>query len=126
MAFSLFADGEFDARWVFASISMVAALFVSGYLIRTSLAKARLNTSLALLLAGIVGNLVDRVRMGEVVDFLGFHIHDKYSWPIFNVADSAICICAGLLALEMIFEEAPAKAEPANNAVAEEQTQPEG
>ncbi len=125
VAFSLFADGQFDARWVFASISVVAALFVCGYLIRTAPSKLRLNTSLALLLAGIVGNLVDRVRLGEVVDFLGFHIHDKYSWPIFNVADSAICIGAGLLALEMIFEEAPVKAAP-SNAVAEEQTQIEG
>ncbi|MEP7336617.1 MAG: signal peptidase II, partial [Acidobacteriota bacterium] len=98
VAFSLFADGEFDARWIFAAISVVAALFVTGYLIRTSPEKIRLNTSLALLLAGIVGNLVDRVRLGEVVDFLGFHIHDKYSWPIFNLADSAICIGAGLLA----------------------------
>jgi len=125
VAFSLFADGEFDARWVFASISVLAALFVCGYLVRTAPTKLRLNTALALLLSGIVGNLVDRVRLGEVVDFLGFHIHDKYSWPIFNLADSAICIGAGLLALEMIFEQAPAKAEPAGNTVTEEQTQPE-
>ena len=126
VAFSLFADGEFDARWVFAAISLLAALFVSGYLILTSLAKVRLSTSLALLLAGIAGNLIDRVRLGEVVDFLGFHIHDKYSWPIFNVADSAICIGAGLLALEMIFEETPARNEPGSSAVTEENTQPEG
>ena len=126
VAFSLFADGTFDARWVFAAISTLATLFVGGYLIRTSPTKLRLNTSLALLLAGIVGNLVDRVRLGEVIDFLGFHIHDKYSWPIFNVADSAICIGAALLALEMIFEETPAKVEPSSNAIAEEQTQIEG
>src|SRR5215212_9249385 len=126
VAFSLFADGEFDARWVFAAISVVAALFVSGYLLRTSPGKIRLNTALALLFAGIVGNLIDRVRLGEVIDFLGFHIHDKYSWPIFNVADSAICIGAGLLALEMLFEERPAKNEPDSpNPVAEERTQPE-
>ncbi|MDQ3010989.1 MAG: signal peptidase II [Acidobacteriota bacterium] len=125
VAFSLFADGEFDARWVFASISVLAALFVCGYLVRTSPSKLRLNISLALLLAGIVGNLVDRVRLGEVVDFLSFHIHDKYSWPIFNVADSAICIGAGLLALEMIFEEKPVARKVGGTSVAEEQTQPE-
>jgi signal peptidase II len=126
VAFSLFADGDFDARWVFAAISVVAALFVFGYLIRTSPTKVRLNTALALLLAGIVGNLIDRVRMGEVVDFLGFHIHDKYSWPIFNLADSAICIGAVLLALEMLFEERPIKNEPDGPApIAEERTQPE-
>jgi signal peptidase II len=127
VAFSLFADGEFDARWIFASISVVAALFVFSYLIRTTPAKLRLNTSLALLLAGIVGNLIDRVRLGEVVDFLGFHIHDKYSWPIFNLADSAICIGAALLALEMLFEEKPVKTNPdPPNSVTEEQVQPEG
>jgi len=127
VAFSLFADGEFDARWVFAAISVVAALFVAVYLMRTSPEKLRLSTALALLLAGIVGNLIDRVRLGEVVDFLGFHLHDKYSWPIFNLADSAICIGAGLLALEMLFEEKPAKTDPDSpTPVVEEQVQPEG
>jgi signal peptidase II len=62
-----------------------------------------------------------------VVDFLGFHIHDKYSWPIFNLADSAICIGAALLALEMLFEEKPVKTNPdPPNSVTEEQVQPEG
>lgn len=127
VAFSMFADGEFDARWIFAVISIAAAVFVSVYLLRASLGKTRLSTALALLLAGIVGNLVDRVRLGEVVDFLGFHWQDKYSWPIFNLADSAICIGAVLLALEMLFEEREAKIESDGQAaVAEENTQPEG
>ncbi len=127
VAFSMFADGNFDARWVFAGISVAASVFVLTYLFRTSPGKLRLSTALALLLAGIVGNLIDRVRLGEVIDFLGFHLNDKYSWPIFNVADSAICIGAGLLALEMLFEEKPVKTESGSpNAVAEEQTQPEG
>lgn len=126
VAFSLFADGAFDARWVFAAISITAAVFVTVYLSRTSTGKLRLNTALALLLAGIVGNLIDRVRLGEVVDFLGFHLNDKYSWPIFNLADSAICIGAVLLALEMLFEEKPAQTGAADStAVIEEQTQPE-
>lgn len=125
VAFSLFADGEFDARWIFAGISIIATLFVVGYLLRTAPSKRRLNAALALLLAGIVGNLIDRVRLGEVVDFLGFHIHDKYSWPIFNLADSAICIGAGLLALEMLVEEKPAEAS-SPSPIAEDNTQPEG
>ncbi len=107
VAFSMFADGEFDARWVFAGISLVAASFVSIYLLRTPTGKLRLSLSLSLLLAGIVGNLIDRVRLGEVVDFIGLHWRDQYSWPIFNLADTAICIGAGLLALEMLFEEKP-------------------
>lgn len=124
VAFSMFADGNFDARWVFATISVTASLFVLTYLLRTSPGKLRLSTALALLLAGIVGNLIDRVRLGEVIDFLGFHLNDKYSWPIFNVADSAICIGAVLLALEMLFEDKPA--EKSSSAVVDETTQPEG
>lgn len=122
VAFSLFADGAFDARWIFAGISVMAAIFVTIYLVRTGSGKLRLNTALALLLAGIVGNLIDRVRLGEVVDFLGFHLNDKYSWPIFNLADSAICIGAGLLALEMLFEEKPAELDSADSAALVEES----
>jgi len=127
VAFSMFADGEFDARWIFAAISVTAAVFVSLYLLRTSQGKIRLSAALSLLLAGITGNLIDRVRLGEVIDFLGFHWQDKYSWPIFNLADSAICIGAVLLALEMLFEERETKIESGEqHAVADETTQPEG
>jgi signal peptidase II len=59
---------------------------------------------LSLILSGALGNLIDRVRLGEVVDFLYVHWYQHY-WPAFNVADSAICIGVGLLALDMILEE---------------------
>ena len=49
-----------------------------------------------------MGNLIDRLRYGEVVDFLEFYI-SSYYWPAFNIADSAICIGIGLMALEMLF-----------------------
>jgi signal peptidase II len=104
VAFSLFADSEFNVRWVLAAISVVAAVFVFVYLMRTVKGQRRLNWSLSLLLAGIIGNLIDRVRSGEVVDFIELHYRDQYIWPTFNIADSAICIGAVLLALEMIRE----------------------
>lgn len=127
VAFSMFADGQFDARWVFAGISLVATIFVSIYLLRTPSGKVRLSFALSLLLAGIVGNLIDRIRLGEVVDFIGLHWRDEYSWPIFNLADSAICIGAVLLALEMLFEERETKIESDGQAaVTEENIQPEG
>jgi signal peptidase II len=109
VAFSLFADSTFEVRWILAAISMAAALFVIGYFRRTPLGRIRLNTSLALLLAGIFGNLIDRVRLGEVVDFIELHWRDLYSWPTFNIADSAICVGAVLLALEMLREEREAR-----------------
>jgi signal peptidase II len=64
--------------------------------------KARLavttKISFGLLAGGILGNLVDRVTRGNVVDFLNFYIH-QYAWPAFNVADSCICVAVGLLVL---------------------------
>jgi signal peptidase II len=112
VAFSLFADAEFEVRWILAAISALAAAVVIVYLMQTAASKVRLNTALALLLAGITGNLVDRVRLGEVVDFLDFHWGHSFSWPTFNVADTAICIGAVLLALEIVKEEKVAHPEP--------------
>jgi signal peptidase II len=115
VAFSMFADSEFNMRWVLAAISIAAALIVLGYLLRTLPSQRRLNCSLALLLAGIVGNLIDRIRTGEVVDFIEVHYRNQYFWPTFNIADSAICVGAALLALEMLREaktESPAQALP--------------
>ncbi len=60
--------------------------------------------SLSLILAGAVGNLIDRVSYGEVIDFIFVHWYDHY-WPAFNVADSAICVGVFLLALDMFREE---------------------
>lgn len=105
VAFSLLADASFDVRWLLAAISLVAAGFVVFYLFQAPAHKVRMNTALSLLLAGIIGNLIDRVRFGEVVDFIELHWRDVYAWPTFNVADAAICTGAVLLALEMLREE---------------------
>lgn len=102
VAFSLFADSEMNVRWILSAISVAAALFVFNYLMRTPLDQRRLCLSLALLLSGIIGNLADRIRLGEVVDFIELHWRDQYAWPTFNLADSAICIGAIMLAIEMI------------------------
>ena len=60
--------------------------------------------SLSLIFAGALGNLVDRISYGEVIDFIYVHWYEHY-WPAFNVADSAICVGVFLLALDMIREE---------------------
>ncbi|MBX3276916.1 MAG: signal peptidase II [Acidobacteria bacterium] len=104
VAFSLLADTPFDIRWILAGVSTAAAIMVAVYLVRTPAQSISLNVSLALLLAGILGNLADRVRLGEVVDFLDFHWAEQFTWPTFNIADAAICIGAGLLALEIVRE----------------------
>ncbi|MDX2031203.1 MAG: signal peptidase II [Blastocatellia bacterium] len=110
VAFSMFAESSLNVRWIFAVISIFAAVFVLNYLWRTAAWQRRANLALGLLLAGIVGNMIDRIRLGEVVDFIEVHWRDQYVWPTFNVADSAICVGAVLLAIEMIWE---ARANPA-------------
>jgi|SRR6185369_8579347 len=67
--------------------------------------------SLSLILSGAVGNLIDRVRMGEVIDFLDVY-WKTHHWPAFNVADSAICVGVALLALDLFLEERRAKRGP--------------
>ncbi len=64
-------------------------------------AHARLLTGLGLVLGGAIGNFIDRVRFGEVVDFLKFNF-GSYEFPIFNIADSAICIGVGLILLDTL------------------------
>lgn len=66
--------------------------------------------SLTMILSGAVGNLIDRVRMGEVIDFLDVY-WKTYHWPAFNVADSAICVGVAFLALDMFREERRVKKE---------------
>ena len=60
--------------------------------------------SLALIFSGALGNLIDRVRLGEVIDFLDAHWYSHH-WPAFNIADSAICVGVFLLAIDMFIEE---------------------
>jgi signal peptidase II len=60
--------------------------------------------SLAMIFAGALGNLIDRLRLGEVIDFLDAHWY-LHHWPAFNVADSAICVGVFFLAIDMLREE---------------------
>jgi len=82
----------------FIVISLVALVIVLGLLLRTRAPDRWRDVSLALLLAGILGNLTDRLLYGHVVDFLLFDLHVPYAhpWPAFNVADSCISIAVVL------------------------------
>jgi signal peptidase II len=66
--------------------------------------------ALSLIFGGAAGNYIDRLRFGYVIDFLDFHLRDFYSWPSFNVADSAIVVGVCLLLLLMTFVKQPEKA----------------
>jgi signal peptidase II len=80
------------------TVSLLTVLAL--YLFRHSLQLHRMGPriSLGLIAGGIIGNLIDRIRIGSVVDFLSFYV-GQYHWPAFNVADSAICVGVGLYIL---------------------------
>jgi len=88
----------------FIAVSM-AAVGVILYLFHKAKEHERtLSLSLCLVLSGAIGNLIDRIRYGEVVDFLDFHLF-SYHWPAFNIADSTITIGIGLMAIELLFHD---------------------
>lgn len=100
IAFSLFADaGPFVAEVLLPIVSALAIVFVVAYFWRHTSEASGVRWALALILAGAVGNLYDRMLFGYVTDFLLFYVGD-WSWPAFNVADSAITVGAGLLLLD--------------------------
>ena len=109
IAFGQLQDGGSFSRWFFVGLAITAALAVLYYFFRVPRNDDRVLGACALLLAGIVGNLTDRIRLGYVIDFIVVHA-GQYHWPTFNVADASICIGALLLALDLIFQKKSATA----------------
>lgn len=97
-AFSFLAQSAGWQRYFFTGIGIVAALFIV-YLLKKNPAQRLFCSALALILGGAVGNVIDRIVYGHVIDFLDFHI-GGWHWPAFNVADSAICVGAVLFVLD--------------------------
>jgi signal peptidase II len=97
-AFSMLADAGGWQTPLLVAFALAAAAIVS-FLIFRNPRKRLLCLGLALILGGAVGNLIDRLRFGQVVDFLDFHALG-WHWPAFNVADSAISVGAVLLILD--------------------------
>jgi signal peptidase II len=102
IAFGQLQDGGSFARWFFVALAAAASIAVFYYFLRTPRNDDRVLGACALLLAGILGNLTDRVRLGYVVDFIVMHA-GEYHWPTFNIADASICIGAVLLMLDLFF-----------------------
>lgn len=105
-AFGLFQSAHPAFRIPFFLTVPLIALGVIAWLFRSLPPRSiRGALSLSLVIAGAIGNLIDRIRLGYVVDFLDFHWQHQSHFPAFNVADMAICVGVGLLLLDLFQEE---------------------
>ena len=98
-AFSFLADGAGWQRWLFTALAIVVSLALTFWLRRIDRGARVLACGVALIIGGAIGNLIDRLRLGHVIDFIYAH-WERHYFPAFNAADSAICIGAGLLLLD--------------------------
>jgi signal peptidase II len=110
IAFSMLDDHGDGGRWGLSIIAIVAGVLVLYFFWRTPRTDDRILGALALLLAGIAGNVTDRLRLGFVIDFIDVQF-GPWHYPTFNIADSAICIGAGLLILDMFLSKRSQKSE---------------
>ena len=100
-AFSFLANQPGWQRWFFAALAIAVSLWIA-FMLRRHAGERLLSLALALIMGGALGNVIDRIRFGAVVDFVQWHAAGYY-WPAFNVADSAITIGAALLVWEQLF-----------------------
>jgi len=102
-AFSFLADASGWQRWLFIALAVGVSVAIVVWLFRMPRSKVLLAAGLSLVLGGAIGNVIDRIRLGYVIDFIHFH-WDRAYFPAFNVADSAITVGAAFLLLDALFE----------------------
>jgi signal peptidase II len=93
--------------WLFIAVSLLAAGLILCFYWQTPRGQRVLEVGLTLVFGGAVGNLIDRIRFGVVVDFIDVYLGDLH-WPAFNVADSAITIGVFIFAFHLLFKKDPA------------------
>jgi signal peptidase II len=108
-AFSIFAEASGWQRWFFIVLGLAVSLVLMVWLRRLRAEQTILAIGLALVLGGALGNVIDRVMHGYVVDFIYFHWHAWY-FPAFNLADTAISVGAGCLLIDAFVESGHSKA----------------
>jgi signal peptidase II len=109
LAFGLLGGVPPAWRWIVAGLSVAALIVLARVALRVLPGGSRLDhAAIGLIFGGAIGNLIDRMRFGAVVDFVDLHFRG-YHWPAFNVADSAISVGVALLAFRLLFRpSAPA------------------
>ena len=101
-AFSFLSDAGGWQRWFFTVISLVVSIVLVFWIKKLKPEEKFQAMAFSLILGGAVGNLIDRVRFGYVVDFIEIYYH-QYSWPAFNIADSAITVGVIILIVDTLF-----------------------
>lgn len=102
VAFSIFDDIDGGQRWPLAGLAFAVSVGIIVWIFKIGKKPNFEVIGLALVLGGAIGNLYDRVVLGYVVDFIEVH-YMEYYWPAFNIADSSICVGAGLLLYDGFF-----------------------
>lgn len=100
-AFSFLSGAGSWHRWFFAGFSITMSVVLAVWLARLSPRAKLQSLALSLILGGAIGNLYDRATLGHVIDFIDFY-YKNYHWPVFNLADSAICVGAFLLLADLV------------------------
>ncbi len=107
-AFSFLADAGGWQRWGFAAFALLVSAGLVAMLRAERAGNRLLGCAYALILGGAIGNLIDRVAYGYVIDFIDFYV-GNWHWPAFNIADSAICVGAGMMILDAFLQPKPAQ-----------------
>lgn len=89
-----------NQTFLFVTVSLLTIIFITYLLLKQKIKERIFLYSLSMVLAGALGNLIDRLRLGAVIDFIDFKI-----WPVFNIADSFITIAVVLLAWSILFKK---------------------
>ncbi len=105
-----FLSGQSQAirEFFFLFVTGLASLFIVWVYNTVPETHRALSSGLAMVFGGAVGNLIDRIRFGNVVDFIDWHVGGLH-WPAFNIADSAICVGVGILILHILLDRMPAE-----------------
>ncbi len=104
-AFGFLSGSPSELRHLFFLISSVVAMGLIFFLYaKTPPGQGLLEFGLSLIMGGAIGNIIDRIRIGKVIDFLDLYVKDLH-WPAFNVADSAITIGIGLFIFHLLFKD---------------------
>ncbi len=106
VSFSFFASNTVYGPWLLSGLAVLICIGLTFWMVKEKNKVIRLG--LAFVLGGAVGNVIDRIRLGAVIDFLDFH-YDVYHWPAFNIADTAICFGAFLIFLQLFKQKKDVK-----------------